>query len=96
MSDEEKQRDQEAPELGDIGDQLKKLGRQLQQAVEKAGRSEEAKKINADVAEAYESVKESAKSGQLAEDVKREIHDALVFFNTKLDDFLKNEEDKKG
>jgi vacuolar-type H+-ATPase subunit H len=83
----------EAPDLKEIGEQLKALGQKLLKAVDKAGESAEAKQINKDVADAYETLKTSIKSGEMTDSVKREVQDALVFFNTKLDAFLK--EDKK-
>ncbi len=84
----------EAPDLKEIGEQLKALGQRLLKAVDKAGKSEEAKQINKDVADAYETLKESIKSGEMTDSVKREVKDALVFFNAKLDEFLKEEKDK--
>lgn len=85
----------ETPDLKEIGEQLKALGQRLLQAVDKAGKSEEAKQINRDVADAYETLKTSIKSGEMTDSVKREVKDALVFFNAKLDEFLKEEKDKK-
>jgi hypothetical protein len=84
----------ETPDLKEIGEQLKALGQKLLKAVDKAGQSDEAKKINKDVADAYETLKSSVKSGEMTESVKREVQDALVFFNSKLDAFLKEEKKK--
>jgi vacuolar-type H+-ATPase subunit H len=85
----------EAPDLKEIGEQLKALGQKLLKAADKAGESEQMKKINQDVADAYETLKESVKSGEMTEGVKREVKDALAFFNAKLDEFLKEEKTKK-
>lgn len=85
----------EAPDLKEIGEQLKALGQRLLKAVDKAGKSEEAKQINKDVADAYETLKTSIKSGEMSDSVKREVKDALVFFNARLDEFLKEEDKKK-
>ncbi|MFA5866942.1 MAG: hypothetical protein WC891_03140 [Actinomycetota bacterium] len=85
----------EAPDLKEIGEQLKALGQRLLKAVDKAGKSEKAKQINKDVADAYETLKTSVKSGEMSDSVKREVKDALVFFNAKLDEFLKEENGKK-
>lgn len=90
-NDEKKPENDEIPDLKEIGEQLKALGQRLLQAVDKAGKSEEAKKINKDVADAYETLKTSVKSGEMTDSVKREVKDALVFFNAKLDEFLKEE-----
>jgi hypothetical protein len=90
-----KPKNDEAPDLKEIGEQLKALGQRLLQAVDKAGKSEEARKINKDVADAYETLKTSVKSGEMTDSVKREVKDALVFFNARLDDFLREEKKKK-
>jgi hypothetical protein len=89
-----KPKNNEAPDLKEIGEQLKALGDRLLKAVDKAGKSEEAKKINKDVADAYETLKTSVKSGEMTDSIKREVHDALIFFNARLDDFLREEKKK--
>lgn len=85
----------EAPDLKEIGEQLKALGQKLLKAADKAGENDKVKKINQDVADAYETLKESIKSGEMTESVKREVKDALAFFNAKLDEFLEEEKTKK-
>lgn len=91
----EKPGNNQTPDLKEIGEQLKALGQKLMKAADKAGESEQMKKINQDVADAYETLKESIKSGEMTDSVKREVKDALAFFNAKLDEFLKEEKNKK-
>lgn len=89
------QENNEIPDLKEIGEQLKALGQKLLKAADKAGENKHVKKINKDVADAYETLKTSIKSGEMTDSVKREVKDALAFFNAKLDEFLKEENDKK-
>lgn len=91
----EKPGNNQTPDLKEIGEQLKALGQKLMKAADKAGESEQMKKINQDVADAYETLKESIKSGEMTDSVKREVKDALAFFNLKLDEFLKEDKNKK-
>lgn len=91
----QKPNNNEAPDLKEIGEQLKALGQKLLRAADKAGESEQMKKINRDVADAYETLKDSIKSGEMTDSVKREVKDALAFFNAKLDEFLKEDKDGK-
>jgi phage-related minor tail protein len=94
MSEEKKTNSNDAPDMQEIGDKLKELGRLIQQAIEKAHKSEEVKKINEDVANAYADVKKQVKSGEFADNAKREVKNALTFVNQKLDEYLKDEEPK--
>jgi phage-related minor tail protein len=90
----EKKTTTDAPDMQEIGDKLKELGKLIQQAIEKAHQSEEVKKINEDVANAYADVKKQVKSGEFTDNVKREVKDALSFVNQKLDEYLKDDEKK--
>lgn len=80
-----------APDMQEIGDKIKELGRLIQQAIEKAHDSEQVKKINKDVAAAVKDVKDQVKSGELKDNVKREVRDALTFVSQKLDEYLKED-----
>jgi len=91
MSDEKEQKAADAPDMQEIGDKLKELGKLIQQAIEKAHQSEEVKKINENVAAAYADVKQQVKSGEFQQNVKREVKDALSYVNQKLDEYLKEE-----
>ncbi len=84
----------DAPDMQEIGDKLKELGKLVQQAIEKTHKSDEVKRINEDVANAYADVKEQIKSGEFKANVKREVKDALSFVNQKLDEYLKEDEPK--
>ena len=85
---------EEAPDMQEIGEKLKELGRLVAQAIDKAHQSEQVKKINEDVAAAVTDVKRQVKSGELKDNVKREVKDALTFVNQKLDEYLKEDEKK--
>ncbi len=94
MSENKETKATDAPDMQEIGDKLKELGKLIQQAIEKAHQSEEVKKINEDVANAYADVKKQVKSGEFTDNVKREVKDALSFVNQKLDEYLKDDEKK--
>lgn len=80
-----------APDMQEIGDKIKELGKLIQQAIEKAHDSEQVKKINKDVEAAVNDVKKQVKSGEFKDNVKREVKDALTFVNQKLDEYLKED-----
>lgn len=84
----------DAPDMKEIGDKLKELGRLVTDAIEKAHKSEQFKKINDDVANAVKDVQSQVKSGEFSKRAKTEVRDALSFVNQKLDEYLKDDEKK--
>lgn len=84
----------DAPDMKEIGDKLKELGKLIADSIEKAHKSEQFKKMNDDVANAVQDVKDQVKSGEFSKKAKTEIRDALSFVNQKLDEYLKDEEKK--
>jgi hypothetical protein len=84
----------DAPDMQEIGDKLKELGKLVSDAIEKAHNSDQVKKINEDVAAAVKDVSAQVKSGEFSKRAKTEIRDALTFVNNKLDEYLKDDEKK--
>lgn len=84
----------DAPDMKEIGDKLKELGKLITDALEKAQNSKQMKKMNEDVANAVQDVKDQVKSGEFTKKAKTEVRDALSYVNQKLDEYLKDEEKK--
>jgi hypothetical protein len=85
---------EDAPDMKEIGEKLKELGKLVADALEKAHQSDQMKKINEDVANAVKDVKSQVKTGEFQKRAKTEIRDALSFVNNKLDEYLKEDEKK--
>jgi predicted small metal-binding protein len=84
----------DAPDMKEIGDKLKELGKLITDSIEKAHNSGQMKKMNEDVANAVKDVKDQVTSGEFTKKAKTEIRDSLSFVNQKLDEYLKDEEKK--
>lgn len=85
----------DAPDMKEIGDKLKELGKLITDSIEKAHNSGQIKKMNEDVANAVKDVKDKVTSGEFSKKAKTEIRDALSFVNQKLDEYLKEDEKTK-